>query len=94
MSMATIQQVNEAIMFGNFTNDQLNSVVAALKYARAQMTKQKARSFMSGDRVRFSSRGNTFYGVIERVKLKNAFVRVGNASRYNVPLNMLEADGE
>ena len=94
MSMATIQQVNEAIMFGNFTNDQLNSVVAALKYARAQMTKEKARSFMQGDKVRFHSRGNTFFGVIERVKLKNAFVRVGNASRYNVPLNMLEADGE
>ena len=92
MTMATIQQVNEAIMFGNFTNDQLNSVVAALKYARAQMTKQKARSFVSGDRVRFSSRGNTFFGTIERVKLKNAFVNVGNHRRYNVPLNMLEAD--
>ena len=92
MTMATIQQVNEAIMFGNFTNDQLNSVVAALKYARAQMTKQKARSFVSGDRGRFSSRGNTFFGTIERVKLKNAFVNVGNHRRYNVPLNMLEAD--
>ena len=92
MTVATIQQVNEAIMFGNFTNDQLNSVVAALKYARAQMTKQKARSFMSGDKVRFSSRGNTFFGTIERVKLKNAFVRVGNTSRYNVPMNMLEAE--
>ena len=91
MSMATIQQVNEAIMFGNFTNEQLNSVVAALKYARAQMTKQKARSFVAGDSVRFHSRGNIFFGTIERVKLKNAFVRVGNASRYNVPLNMLEA---
>ena len=92
MSMATIQQVNEAIMFGNFSNEQLNSVVAAIKYARAQMTKQKARSFMSGDRVRFSSRGNTFFGTIERVKLKNAFVNVGNHRRYNVPLAMLEAD--
>ena len=67
MSMATIQQVNEAIMFGNFSNEQLNSVVAALKYARAQMTKQKARSFMSGDKVRFSSRGNTFFGTIEQI---------------------------
>ena len=91
MSMATIQQVNEAIMFGNFTNDQLNSIVAALKYARAQRAKQQARALRAGDSVRFSSRGNTFFGTIERVKLKNAFVRVGNASRYNVPLNMLEA---
>ena len=91
MSMATIQQVNEAIMFGNFSNDQLNSIVSALKYARAQMSKQKARSFTAGDQVRFTARGNTFFGTIERVKLKNAFVKVGSASRFNVPLNMLEA---
>jgi hypothetical protein len=91
MTMATIQQINEAIMFGNFTNDQLNSIVAALKYARAQRAKQQARALRAGDAVRFTSRGNIFFGTIERVKLKNAFVRVGNASRYNVPLNMLEA---
>ena len=91
MSMATIQQVNEAIMFGNFTNEQLNSIVAALKYARAQRAKQNARTFRAGDSVRFTSRGNIFFGTVERVKLKNAFVRVGNFSRYNVPLNMLES---
>ena len=92
MTMATIQQVNEAIMFGNFTSEQMNSVLMAIKYRRAQMTKEKARSFMAGDKVRFHSRGNTFFGTIERVKLKNAFVKVGNFSRYNVPLNMLEAE--
>ena len=91
MSAVTIQQVNEAIMFGNFTNEQLNSVVAALKYARAQRAKQQARTLKAGDAVRFSSRGNTYFGTIERVKRKNAFVKVGNFSRYNVPLNMLEA---
>ena len=69
-----------------------SDLVSALKYRRAQMTKEKARSFMAGDRVRFHSRGNTFFGTIERVKLKNAFVRVGNTSRYNVPMNMLEAE--
>jgi hypothetical protein len=90
MSLATIQQVNEAIMFGNFTNEQISSIVLALKYARAQMSKQKARNFRAGDSVRFTSRGNVYFGSIERVKLKNAFVRVGNAGRYNVPLNMLE----
>ena len=87
--MATIQQVNEAIMFGNFTNDQLNSIVMALKYARAQMTKQKARMFVTGDNVRFTARGNVFFGTVERVKIKNAVVNVGSR-RYNVPVNMLE----
>lgn len=91
MSMATIQQVNEAIMFGNFTSEQFDSIVTALKYARAQRAKQQARVLRAGDAVRFTSRGNTFFGTIERIKLKNAFVKVGNFSRYNVPLNMLEA---
>ena len=86
-----IQAITSAIKFGNLSNADINAVVEAVKYARAQLTKQKARSFMQGDKVRFSSRGNVFYGTIERVKLKNAFVRVGNMSRYNVPLNMLEA---
>jgi len=40
-----IQEVNSAIMFGDFTNDQLNSVAQAIKYRRAQMTKEKVRSF-------------------------------------------------
>jgi hypothetical protein len=86
-----IQAITSAIKFGNLTNSDINAVVEAVKYARAQLTKQKARSFMAGDQVRFSTRGNTFYGTIERVKLKNAFVKVGMSSRFNVPLNMLES---
>ena len=86
-----IKEINSAIMFGNLTNAELNSVVDAIKYARAQRAKAQARALRAGDAVRFTSRGNTYFGTIERVKLKNAFVKVGNFSRYNVPLNMLEA---
>ena len=76
-----IQEINSAIMFGNLSNDQLNSVISAVKYARTQLTKQQGRALRQGDAVKFTARGNTFFGTIERVKLKNAFVRVGNASR-------------
>ena len=76
-----IQEINSAIMFGNLSNDQLNSVISAVKYARTQLTKQQGRALRQGDTVKFTARGNTFFGTIERVKLKNAFVRVGNASR-------------
>ena len=89
-----VQDITRAIRFSNFTNDELNLIVDALKFARAQRAKAQARALRAGDSVRFSSRGNVYFGTIERVKLKNAFVRVGNASRYNVPLNMLEAVGE
>ena len=86
-----IQAITSAIKFGNLSNDDINEIIAAVKYARAQRSKQQARALRAGDSVRFTSRGNTFFGTIERVKLKNAFVKVGNFSRYNVPLNMLEA---
>lgn len=91
MSQVTIQQVNEAIMFGDFTNEQLNAIAQAVKYRRAQITKQQARALWVGDSVRFVSRGNTFFGTIEKIKIKNAVVRVGTMTRYNVPMAMLEA---
>ena len=86
-----VQDINSAIISGIYTNDDLNSIINAIKFARAQLTKQQARDLRVGDQVRFSSRGNTFFGTVERVKLKNAFVKVGMSSRFNVPLNMLEA---
>ena len=86
-----VQDINSAIISGIYTNDDLNSIIHALKFARTQLTKQQARALRVGDQVRFSSRGNTYFGTIERLKLKNAFVKVGNFSRYNVPMNMLEA---
>lgn len=87
-----IKDINSAIMFGNLTNEQLGSVIDAVKYARAQMTKQKARSFGVGSSVKFTSNRNgiTYNGTVEKVKIKFVLVRT-NAGLYNVPANMLEA---
>lgn len=35
--MLTINQINSAIMQQDWTNDQLNRMIAAVKYARAQL---------------------------------------------------------
>lgn len=90
--MSTIQDVNSAIMFGDFTNDQLNSIIAAVKYRRAQMIKQNTRSFMLGDTVKFTSNRNgvTYTGTVNKIKIKYVLVRT-NAGLFNVPANMLEA---
>lgn len=92
MSDLTIQQVNSAIMFGDFTNDQLNSIAQAIKYRRTQMTKEKVRSFWNGDTVKFvhPKTGRVHIGVVAKVKIKNITVREGNTN-WNVPANMLEA---
>lgn len=89
--MLTINEVNSAIMHGNFSNEQLNSIAAAVKYRRSELVRQQARVLRIGDAVRFASRGNVFFGTIERMKIKNALVRVGTGSRYSVPMSMLEA---
>ena len=87
-----IKAINSAIMFGNLTNDELNSVLDAVKYARAQLTKQNKRAFMLGDTVKFTSNRNgmTYTGTVNKIKIKYILVRT-NAGLFNVPANMLEA---
>ena len=87
-----IKEINSAIMFGNLSNSDLNSVIEAVKYARAQMTKQTARSLRIGDTVRFTSNrdGITYTGAVEKIKLKFIHVRTPRGL-FNVPANMLEA---
>ena len=92
MTYATIQEVNSAIMFGDFTNEQLNSIVSAVQYARAQLGKQKIRTFTKGDTVKFHStkRGVTVTGTVTKVAIKYVTVKDGTML-WKVPANMLEA---
>jgi hypothetical protein len=90
--MSTIQEINSAIMFGNLTNDQLNSVVAAIKYRRSQLAKEVKRSVSPGVRVSFysSQRNQTIVGTVEKVAIKYITVNTGSG-RWRVPANMVEA---
>lgn len=92
MELCTIQQVNSTIMFGDFTNDQLNSILAAVKYRRSQITQQNKRALRVGDTVKFTSNRNgvTYQGTVDKVKVKYILVRTGSGL-FNVPANMLEA---
>jgi hypothetical protein len=88
----TVQEINRAIVSGVFTNDDLNSIADAIKYARAQLTKQNRRALMPGDTVKFTSNRNglTYVGTVSKVKIKYVLVRT-NGGLFNVPANMLEA---
>jgi hypothetical protein len=90
--MTDLGTVRNLIISGVFTNDDLNSIADAIKFARSQLAKQNARNFWSGDTVKFTSARNgvTYTGTVEKVKVKFALVRT-NAARFNVPLSMLEA---
>ena len=93
-----IKQINSGIMFGNFTNEQLDSIQSAVQYARAQLRSVKIREFRKGDTVKFTStkRGVTIVGTVEKVAIKYVTVREANSGRitsglWKVPANMLEA---
>jgi hypothetical protein len=87
-----IKDINSAIMFGNLTNTELLSVIDAVKFARAQLTKQNKRTFQLGDSVKFTSNRNglTYVGTVRKVKIKYVLVNT-NGGLFNVPANMLEA---
>ena len=90
--LSTIQQVNSSIMFGDFTNEQLESIVSAVKYRRGQLTQEKKREFRVGSSVKFynNKRGMTLNGQVTKVAIK--FITVStSAGLWRVPANMLEA---
>ncbi len=87
-----IKAINAAIVSGIYTNDDLNSIIGAIKYARAQLTKQNKRAFQLGDTVKFTSNRNglTHVGIVRKVKIKYILVNTPGGL-FNVPANMLEA---
>ena len=93
MTYATIQEVNTSIMFSNFSNEQLDSITSAVQYARAQLGKQKIRTFTKGDTVKFTSAkrgGLVVQGTVTKVAIKYVTVKDG-VMLWKVPANMLEA---
>lgn len=99
MELVSIQQINSSIMFGELTNDNLDSIIQAIKYRRAQITQQNKRAFRVGDAVKFrnSRTGMTTVGTVKKINIKYILVsepsRTGGVftSTWRVPANMLEA---
>ena len=89
--MATIQEINQTIMFGNLTNEQLNSIIGAVKFARTQLLQQNKRSLRIGSDVKFvnSRNGQTVMGKVTSIKTKNVIVAAG-LTNWRVPANLLE----
>jgi exosome complex RNA-binding protein Csl4 len=88
--MTTIQDINSTIISGAFTNEQLDSVIMAIKFARGQIAQQNKFVFVKGTKVKFTSTrtGQTVIGEVTDVKRKFIHVRSG-MSNWRVPANML-----
>lgn len=85
-----IKQINQAIMFSDLSNDELMSVIDAVKFARARLTEQSKRSLRIGDNVNFNSTklGRNITGVVVKIAIKFVTVKTIQGA-WRVPANML-----
>jgi hypothetical protein len=85
-----IKQVNSAIMFGTWSNIELQSMIDAVKWNRASLGKRVKAGLSVGDRVSFTSSktGMNMVGDITKIAIKYVTVRVGT-TLWRCPANML-----
>lgn len=85
-----IKAVNSAIMFGEWTNMELNSMIDAIKWKRATIAKTVKNSLKIGDNVNFTSSktGRNVTGVVMKVAIKYVTVKTVEGL-WRVPANML-----
>lgn len=93
----SIQTVNAEILAGNFTNEQLNSVIDAVKFARSRIGQKNAFTLRAGAKVTAThdQLGGTVTGVVIKVKQKKALVKIEAGRKagvtFDLPLSMLSA---
>ena len=91
--LTQIQQINSAIMFGDFTNEELTSIIDAVKFARANIANQNKRALTLGTIVKFTSSrtGMPVTGTVEKINRKFIIIRENGKAfgNWRVPANML-----
>ena len=90
-----IKQINQAIMFSDLTNDELMSVIDAVKWKRATIAKLTKASLRIGDNVNFTSTktGMNVTGVVTKIAIKFVTVKTIQGA-WRVPANMLSKINE
>lgn len=86
-----IRAINTAIISGNFTATELDSLQDAVKFARAKTARTNAFTFRTGSKVSLthSKLGGRVTGTVLKVKIKKADVKLDTGMTYTVPLSML-----
>ena len=92
MATPTINDINLTIIQGSFTNEQLDSIIMAVKFARNKIATTNKYSFRLGAMVKFTSSrsGQVKIGTVQKINQKNIIVNV-QGMNWRVPANMLAA---
>jgi hypothetical protein len=87
-----IKQINTAIMQGDLTNEELNSIGDAIRFARAQLGQQNKYTLRVGTKVKFtnSRSGMVMTGDVQKINRKFVIVNTG-VTNWRVPASMLSA---
>ena len=87
----SVQQINKLILTADLTDADINSIVDAVKYRRAQLSRRNTALFRVGDAVQFkSSRSNqTVKGTVKKIAIKNIVIDTALGA-YRVPANMVQ----
>ena len=85
-----ITVLKSAIMLNNYSNQELNELGEAIRYARTQLGQQVKRSIRVGDHVQFvdSRAGHRHRGSVVKINIKYVHVTTPKGT-YRVPANML-----
>ena len=88
--MRTVQEINTAIIQGGLTNDELVSIIDAVKFARSRLAQATKYSLRVGDNVEFTSSktGRLTRGHVTKIAIKYITVDTG-MGQWRVPANML-----
>ena len=89
--MKTVQEINTAILSNTLSNDDLNSILDAVRFARSQITRKNTGSLVIGTRVKWDSprAGREMLGTVVKVGRKNIQVDIGNGLIWRVEASML-----
>ena len=94
MEAITVEQIRKQIYLGDFTNDDINMIVQACQYARAQLARQNINTIRAGHHVQFrnAKTGRNITGEVLKVGRKFLTVREHGMSwgNWRVPANMVE----
>jgi hypothetical protein len=89
-----VKEINTAIISGNFTAQELESIRDAVKFAAAKTARTNSCTLKAGSQVKLTHAklGGTVIGTVKKVKIKKADVFIPSQNMtYNVPLSMLTA---
>lgn len=86
-----IAAINQSIMQGTWTNEDIESMIGAVKYARSRLAQRAKRSMSVGSLVQFTSSrsGRVVQGNVRKIAIKYVTVDTPEGA-WRVPANMLE----